>query len=181
MFRSSTNRSFNGRINVAFINITSYTILQPRPVPTSQHTIFAFLISALLNFLELQYQNTSTVSPFQTHPKTMWVALLSLFLYCIAHDVEPRFIQVGRGGMGLFGSILCVSLASVLFHNSVSLALYFLYVLFSNREMLCCGVEVFWRWIHQQTVANLIQALRSVDRQWFAAPVSANRGGLLPL
>ncbi|KAH7863751.1 hypothetical protein Vadar_021543 [Vaccinium darrowii] len=181
MFRPSTSRTFNGRINVAFINITSYTILQQRPVPSPRHTVFAFLVSTLLSFLELHFQNTGTVSPFQTHPKTMWVALFSLLLYCMAYEVEPSFIQVGRGGMGLFGSILSISLASVLFHNNISRVLYFLYVFFSNREMLCCGLEVFWRWIHQQTIADLFRAIRSVNWRWFAAPVSANRGALLPL
>ncbi|KAG5539939.1 hypothetical protein RHGRI_020236 [Rhododendron griersonianum] len=145
MFRQSTSRTFNGRINVAFINIASYNILQQRPVPTARHTVFAFLISALFNFLQLQYQNTGTVSPFQTHPKTMSLALFGLLFYCIAYEVEPSFTQVGQGGMGLFGSILSVSLASVLFHNSVSLALYVLYVVFSNREMLrLAEIEVPW-------------------------------------
>ncbi|KAH7864823.1 hypothetical protein Vadar_034282 [Vaccinium darrowii] len=104
MFRPST------RMNVAFINITSYNILQQQPAPTPRHTIFAFLISTLFNFLELQYQNTSNASPFQTHPKTMWVALFSMLLYCVAYEVEPRFTQVGRGVMGLFGRCCAVEL-----------------------------------------------------------------------
>ncbi|KAG5539935.1 hypothetical protein RHGRI_020232 [Rhododendron griersonianum] len=181
MFRQSTGRTFNGGINVAFVNITSYNILQQRPEPTARHTVFAFLISALFNFLQLQYQNTGTVSPFQTHPKTMSVALFSLLLYCIAYEVKPSFIQVGRGGMGLFGSILLISLASVLFHNSVSLALYFLYVVFSNREMLRLSIEVFRRWIHQRTVADPLREIRLINRRWTVMPPSGNRGGLLPL
>ncbi|KAI8546631.1 hypothetical protein RHMOL_Rhmol07G0134300 [Rhododendron molle] len=183
MFRQSTSRTFNGRINVAFINITSYNILQQRPVPSTRHCVFAFLISALFDFLQLRYQGAGgTVSPFQTHPTTMWVALFSLLLYCIAYELKPSFIQMGRGGMGLFGSILSVSLASVLFHNSVSLALYFLYVLFSNREMLCSGFEVFWSWIHQRMVPDRFRRVtRSINWRCFAAPVSTNRGGLLPL
>lgn len=170
MFRPSTTRTFNGRINVAFVNIRSYNnvfLQQTPPTPTPRHTIFAFLITALFNFLQLQYQNTGTVSPFQTHPKTMWVAFFSLLLYCIAYEVEPSFIQAGQGGMGLFGSILSVSLASVLFHNSVSLALYFLYVLFSNREMLCAAIYVLRNWIQQRIIVPVSS--------------SSNRGGLLPL
>ncbi|KAG5539934.1 hypothetical protein RHGRI_020231 [Rhododendron griersonianum] len=111
----------------------------------------------------------------------MWAALFSLLLYCIAYEVEPRFIQVGQGGMGLFGSILSVSLASILFHNSVSLALYFLYILFSNREMLCSAVCVFWSCIHLRMVANLSRVICSTNWRRFVAPVSSNRGGLLPL
>ncbi|KAG5539938.1 hypothetical protein RHGRI_020235 [Rhododendron griersonianum] len=88
MFRPSASRTFNGRINVAFVNIRSYNyVLQQTPEPTpGRHTIFAFLITALFNFLQLQYQSAGTVSPFQTHPKTMSVALFSLLLYCIAYE-----------------------------------------------------------------------------------------------
>ncbi|KAH7863066.1 hypothetical protein Vadar_012837 [Vaccinium darrowii] len=163
MFRQSTSRTFKGRTNVTFINITSYNILQQHPVPTPQHTVFAFLISSRLNFLELQYLGADTVSPFHTHRETMWVAHFSLLLYCIAYEFEPTFMQLGRGGMGLFGSILFTSLASVLFKNSVSLAPYFLYTLFSNREMLCSGIEVIRGWIHQKMVSDLFLAIHSIN------------------
>ncbi|KAF7137844.1 hypothetical protein RHSIM_Rhsim07G0114700 [Rhododendron simsii] len=112
----------------------------------------------------------------------MWAALFSLLLYYIAYEVKPSFIQEGEGGiLGLFGSILSVSLASVLFHNSVSLALYFLYILLSNREMLCYAISVFWNWIHRRMVADLFRVIHSINWRWFVAPASSNRGALLPL
>ncbi|KAH7864661.1 hypothetical protein Vadar_032331 [Vaccinium darrowii] len=117
MSRRSTSRAFNGTINVSFINITSYNILQQqRPVPTPRHAVFSFLISALLNFLELQYQGNV--------------------------ELESRFTQLSRAGMGLFGSILSACLAYVLSQNSVSFVLCLLYALFSNREVSGKNYEV---------------------------------------
>ncbi|KAF7138579.1 hypothetical protein RHSIM_Rhsim07G0111100 [Rhododendron simsii] len=108
MPRPSTGRTFNGGINVAFINVESYNVSQQRPAPAPRHTIYAFLISSLFNFLDLQYQGNGTASPFQTHPKIMWVAVSSSLLYCFAFamELEPRFAQLGRGGMGLFVPVL---------------------------------------------------------------------------
>ncbi|KAH7863691.1 hypothetical protein Vadar_020777 [Vaccinium darrowii] len=102
MFRPSTSRTFNGRINVAFVNARSYNVFQQHPVPNPRHAIFAFLISSLFNFLDLKYQGNGTVSPFQTHPITMYVALLSMLLYCFAYaaELQPRSTQLGRSGIG---------------------------------------------------------------------------------
>ncbi|KAI8546626.1 hypothetical protein RHMOL_Rhmol07G0133800 [Rhododendron molle] len=172
--RPSPGRAFNGGINVAFINVESYSMIsQQRPEPTPRHTIFAFLISSLFNFLDLRYQGNGTASPFQTHPKTMWVAVSSSLLYCFGYaaELEPRFAQLGRAGMGLFGTILSVSLASVLFRNSVSFVLYSLCVLFFNREMLCSAIEVFWSWIRARMIVPIIPV----------TPASTNRGGRLPV
>ncbi|KAH7864789.1 hypothetical protein Vadar_033851 [Vaccinium darrowii] len=105
MFRQSSS-TFNGRINMAFINARSYNIFQQHAVPDPRHTIFAFLISSLFNFLDLKYQGNGTVSPFQTHPITMYVALLSMLLYCFAcaAELQPRSTQLGRSGMDV---VLC--------------------------------------------------------------------------
>ncbi|KAH7863741.1 hypothetical protein Vadar_021421 [Vaccinium darrowii] len=175
MFGQSTSSTFNGGINVAFINITSYTILQqqrPKPKPTPRHNVFAFLIPALFNFLDLEYQGNGIVSPFQTHPKTMCVALVCLLSYYTAYEAEkePRFTQLGRLGMRLFGSILAVSLASVLCQNSVSCVVCFLYVLFSNREMLSAGIDFFWNWIQQKSTSDPLQEIRLINRLCYICP-----------
>ncbi|KAI8546635.1 hypothetical protein RHMOL_Rhmol07G0134700 [Rhododendron molle] len=181
MFGPNTGTTFNGSINVAFINVRSYNISQQQPVPASRHTVFAFLIPALFNFLDLQYQGNDSVSPLQAHRKTMWVAVSSLLFYCFSYELEPRFTQLGRVGMGVFGSILSVSLAALLFQNSVLFALYFLYVLFSNREVLCSCIELFWSWIHQKTIADPQSEIQLVDRRSIVMTASVNRGGLLPV
>ncbi|KAF7137915.1 hypothetical protein RHSIM_Rhsim07G0112900 [Rhododendron simsii] len=172
--RPSAGRAFNGGINVAFINVESYNMIsQQRPEPAPRHTAFVFLISSLFNFLDLKYLVNGTASPFQTHPKTMWVAVSSSLLYCFAYaaELEPRFAQLGRTGMGLFGSILSVSLASVLFRNSVSFVLHSLCALFFNREMLCSAIELFRSWIRGRMAVPLVPV----------SPASTNRGGRLPV
>ncbi|GFZ08534.1 hypothetical protein Acr_20g0003420 [Actinidia rufa] len=149
MPRPSSNQSFQGGFNVAFINI-KYIIFQQQHIPVPRNTVLALFIPAIFNFLELKYQGTA-FSPFQTHPKTMRFAVVALLLYCFAHDFEtrqcsPAYAHVFHGGKAVFGSLLSVSLASVLFQDSVWLALFFLFPLFSNREMLKYTFNVMCGW-----------------------------------
>ncbi|KAG5539942.1 hypothetical protein RHGRI_020239 [Rhododendron griersonianum] len=95
----------------------------------------------------------------------MWVAVVSLFLYCLAYDSERRlsssrvrpayYARVVRGGMGLSGSLLSISLASLLFQDSVWLLLYFLYIVLSNRQMMCHRLDVLWSWLREKIMAGL--------------------------
>ncbi|KAF7142743.1 hypothetical protein RHSIM_Rhsim05G0025800 [Rhododendron simsii] len=115
----------------------------------NQHAIFSFQVTVLSSFLALKYRGDDIVSLFQSHPETMWVALVSLLCYCISYQFEPRFGQVGRGGMGLFGSILSISLASLLFDDGVSFVVYSLWALLSNCEIMWPVIQVLWSWVYQ--------------------------------
>ena len=140
--------------NIAFIIIGCYYVLQQLNfLPNSRHAIQAFLVSALLDLLQLKYQGKSA-SPFETHPITMWVAIASLLLYCLAlaYDAEQRFSstyiptpthgRVFHGGMALLGWLCSVSLASVLVQGSVGVVvLYLVYVMFSATELLCIWLQ----------------------------------------
>ncbi|GFZ02093.1 hypothetical protein Acr_15g0007020 [Actinidia rufa] len=122
MPRPSSHQGFHGGLNVAFINIR-YNILQQQHIPISPNTFLALFVSVTLNFLELKYQGKD-FSPFQTHPKMMRVATVSLLLYCFAYDFEkrlcsPAYVHIVRSGRAVFGLLLSVSLASVLFQDSV--------------------------------------------------------------
>ncbi|KAF7138965.1 hypothetical protein RHSIM_Rhsim07G0113500 [Rhododendron simsii] len=150
-------------------------------MPNLEHEVFDFLLKALLNLLGLHYQGNCIASPFQEHPVTMGIASASLLLYCILYELEPRFTRVGRGGMGLFRSILFVSLASLLLRNPVWVVLYSSYILFANRRMLCSVIEVVRSWVHQRMVLLLYRAICWINWRLFVAPVYANRGNILPL
>ncbi|KAF7137307.1 hypothetical protein RHSIM_Rhsim07G0113400 [Rhododendron simsii] len=85
-------------------------------MPTPEHAVFDFdLIKAVFCFLYLHYLGNGNASPFEAHPVAMGVAFANLLLHCISYELEQRVTRVGRGGMGLFRSILFVSLASLLF------------------------------------------------------------------
>ncbi|KAF7142772.1 hypothetical protein RHSIM_Rhsim05G0036000 [Rhododendron simsii] len=115
----------------------------------NQHAILSFQVTVLSSFLALKYRGDIIVSLFQSRPETMWVALVSLLWYCISYQFEPRFGQVGRGGMGLFGWILSISLASLLFDDRVSFVVYSLWALFSNCEIMWPVIQVLCRWVYQ--------------------------------
>ncbi|KAF7138585.1 hypothetical protein RHSIM_Rhsim07G0115000 [Rhododendron simsii] len=95
----------------------------------------------------------------------MRVAVVSLFLYCLAYDGELRlssnrvrpayYAQVARSGLWLFGSLLSVFLASLLFQDSVWLLLYFLYIVLLNRQMMCQRLDVLWSWLREKIMASL--------------------------
>ncbi|CAL5429631.1 unnamed protein product [Camellia sinensis] len=162
MASGTTPRSFYGVINISTFLSIKCTIKQPKS--TSRHAVLAFLAPTLLEFLEFQYQG-KVCSPFQTHPKTMSVAIVSLLLYCLAYDAELRFSstphspsqsRVVGGGMVLFGSIFALSLAYVLLQdNSAGLVLFLLFVLFSVNVLLNCRIKMYWKWLWQRMMSGL--------------------------
>ncbi|GFZ01966.1 hypothetical protein Acr_15g0005750 [Actinidia rufa] len=62
--------------------------------------------------------------------------------------LNVAFINIS--GRAVFGSLLSVSLASVLFQDSVWLALIFVYILFSNWEILNYRVKGIYNWIQRR-------------------------------
>ncbi|KAH7863102.1 hypothetical protein Vadar_013371 [Vaccinium darrowii] len=124
---------------------------------------FLYRYRVLVNFLQLQYQGKD-FSPFETHPKTMGFAVASLFLYCLTHDaglsltsshLKPAYYaRVVHGGMALSGSLLAVSLASIIFHGPVWLPLYFLYIMFSSKQMMRYRLDMLWSWLRKKLMAG---------------------------
>ncbi|GMP31467.1 hypothetical protein CsSME_00005667 [Camellia sinensis var. sinensis] len=196
--RANMGRSFSGGINVAFVRSRSYILQQQLTPPAHRlHTIFSFLVSLLLNFLQLQYQ-AQVVSPFETHPTTMLVSITSLTVYCFAYDAELRFSSTAHAMpnygsvisrvMGLFGSLCLVSLASILCPDSVRVVLCLLYTLFLANQFVFvhCQLQMLWNWLHQRVISRFLQEMcmrrASINRRlWFITPANAHRGGLLPL
>uniref|UniRef100_A0A5B7CCL4 Uncharacterized protein n=1 Tax=Davidia involucrata TaxID=16924 RepID=A0A5B7CCL4_DAVIN len=159
LFPHSLWRNFLGQFNVAFISIRCY-FSQEQSASNSCHTIFAFILQLLLKFIELKYQGKDN-SPFDTHPKTMSVAITSLLMYCLAFDAELRVSSIqptfpcGRAvhhSMVLFKSLSVASLASILFPDRARPVLYVLYILLSAGELL--------QWIHRRTIGNRCQEMR---------------------
>nr|GLL43067.1 hypothetical protein A4A49_63750 [Ipomoea trifida] len=139
-------RNFTHQLRRGFI------AMQHQPgVATSFLSLFGFAFSAILNFLQLKYQGTDQPDPFQTHPRTMLVAVSSLLIFCFIYGLNQRF-----SSHSLYRScedIVCIatvffpllsllSTASVLFPDSVRPVLYVLCVLISAGECL--------QWIFQK-------------------------------
>lgn len=125
---------------------------------TSCQAVMAFILPVLLSFLQLKYQGNKDISPFDTHPTSVRVAIASLLLYCFAYDAELRSSEnhrhqtcafIARRGMACFGWLAVVSLASILLPNSLGPPLYFLYILFLAGELLCRCLQMLWNWVHQ--------------------------------
>ncbi|RVX01218.1 hypothetical protein CK203_036208 [Vitis vinifera] len=55
----------------------------------SCHAILLFIVPALLDLLDLMYEEGT--SPFATHPKTMWFTIGCLLAYCLVYGAELSF------------------------------------------------------------------------------------------
>ncbi|CAN4118741.1 unnamed protein product [Withania somnifera] len=92
---------------------------------TCSLTVLGFFVTILLNFPQLKYQGINKTDPFQKHPKTMRVSVISLLIYVVnqrfsSHPIYRKFSELVHNVMVLFSSLSLASTASVLFPDPVS-------------------------------------------------------------
>ena len=134
-------------------------ISQPQTAPNSNHQltlqnqdhhdfnlIFTFMVTLLLNLLQLKYQGDYYISPFQSNFLTIFFSILWLVLYyCCAYaacKMVSASRQICKQMMHIFGAMALSSLGSLLFPDSVQhAALYALYamVAFGVVVRRCAG------------------------------------------
>lgn len=73
------SRHFSAQQNVAFIS-TTYYFVQERRTQVSHHPSYTFIVASLLQFLQLKCEGKED-TPFNTHPRTIRVAISSLLIY----------------------------------------------------------------------------------------------------
>ncbi|KAL3497531.1 hypothetical protein ACH5RR_040263 [Cinchona calisaya] len=122
---------------------------------SSRHAIFIFLVSLLLNFLQIKYQGKAE-SPFETHPKAMFVAIVTLFLYCLSYDAKVRFSKIHQNvsfvniSMAIFGPLSLAALSSVLLPEFLGpQVLFSVALLYSLCQLSRSEIEGTWKWIHE--------------------------------
>lgn len=95
-----------GQIDFTYIiNMTSYYsreeaqymsfFASPPPPPPSPHrpnVLVAFIFPMMVGFIQLMYQATNNKSPFELHPKKMYLAIASFLIYCFSYDAQLRLI-----------------------------------------------------------------------------------------
>ncbi|MED6112828.1 hypothetical protein PIB30_065248 [Stylosanthes scabra] len=92
------------------INLPAIT---PKPFINGLHEIHAFIIAALLAFLQIQSTGT-TPSPFHVHPLTTHACVLGIFCYYLAFMASLRLPQYtsqlskAMAGFGSFSSATLV-------------------------------------------------------------------------
>lgn len=112
-------------------DIVHYISQEPQ-FPVFDNTILAFVVSSLLNILQLIPD-----SPFKTHPKTMFIVSISLLMYGVSCDVEKRYshtnveyVNIVRHGSIMFGSLLVICLISILVPSVLQRLVFLVYILF---------------------------------------------------
>lgn len=119
---------------------------QDQATTTCFLTIFSFAFTVILTFLQLKYQaGQDQKSPFQTHPKTMHVAVTSLLIYCLLYSIQQKFsshplyrpsAHLIPRAMLLFALLSLLSTASVLFPDSIRGVFYLLCILLPAGDLL---------------------------------------------
>lgn len=155
-------------LNILRCNIAQQALTSP----SSRHVILVFIVPILVNLIEVKFEGKS-YSPFETHPKTMMVAIVSLLLYCLTYGAElafspqlptSKFSRVLCCFMSLFGSFSLVSLASILLPDCLQFVLYTACILLSMGEYLHGIIKKLCKWIHQSVLKKIFSALQA--RQW---------------
>jgi hypothetical protein len=148
------------RCNIAQQGLTS---------PSSRHAILVFIVPILINLIEVKFEGKH-YSPFETHPKTIMVAIVSLLLYCLAYGAELGFSpqsptsKVARvlcsSFMTFFGSLSLASLASILLPDCLQFVLYIVHLLISMGELHGI-IQKLCKWIHQRILKKICNALQA--------------------
>ncbi|KAL3497536.1 hypothetical protein ACH5RR_040268 [Cinchona calisaya] len=141
-------------------------IPQSHDIASSLQAIFTFIISVLFSFLQLKYKGKEE-SPFETHPKTMFLAIASFFSYCISYDAKLRisanvhdsytnYKWFINSTMVFFGSLSLASLSSVLLPESLCLLVFSLSILFSLCQLrLPSRIQTIWKWLKLRAAINI--------------------------
>jgi len=111
--------------NIAYIPVFNIA-LETNPV----HALVAFIFVVLLGFLQIRYAQNP--NPFQLHPKTIWLCIVTFLLYCLAFLGTLKFgIRVHHFHtlMHVFGSLSLISMLLLLLPHtdtweSLGFALY---------------------------------------------------------
>lgn len=165
----------NNCVNLNFISM-SYHFSQfyqyhyhHHPTSSSRHSILTFTAAALVDFLQLKYQGKNE-SPFETHPRTMFLAIASLLLYCLAYDAKSRFTSyvnfcICQSLMAFFGPLSLASLFSVLLPQLLCPVLFSLSLLFSLSEMPFSKIINLRKWMREAFWAEILPMQRRRRRQ----------------
>lgn len=128
------------KYNEILINIEDYLSREPQ-LPIFNNISLTFkIVAALLGFLQLKHN-----SPFETHPKTVFVAVLNLVMFWVSCDAEERFthtnrcvhmINIARHGRIMFATLLVASLTSILVPSFIQPIVYLVYIVYCGHEWI---------------------------------------------
>lgn len=133
--------------------------LLPTPLPAiTRHTIFAFMTSAFLAFLQIKFENKDH-TPFDTHPMAINASILNFLIYCISsmaesvlvnHAIDRVYVLVFRHISDLSAALVVTLLSSLIFPVPLRWFTYIAYMFLLLRtffNLLCC----LKRWIYEKT------------------------------
>ncbi|KAL3499630.1 hypothetical protein ACH5RR_038723 [Cinchona calisaya] len=175
---ATTTSNFFVQAGTDFIvQFNQFSLTQDK-IMSSRLAIFAFVVTVLLGFIQVKYQGKDH-SPFETHPKTIFVAISCLLVYFLSCDAKLKlgpskisayyacFLEIN---MAFSGPLLLASLSSFLFPESLCPLIFSLSIFFSICE------------ISQSQARRVLQWLRAAILDKFSYRIhqqGRRRGGLI--
>ncbi|CAJ1950286.1 unnamed protein product [Sphenostylis stenocarpa] len=149
--------------NIVYIQVFNM-VIETNPV----HALVAFIFFVLLGFLQIRYPENPT--PFQLHPKTMWLSIASFLLYCLAFLGRLKFgIRVHHFDtlVHVFSSLSLISLVLLLLPDkweSLGFVLYTLCFIIHVITMFTSRFREMWVKLQQMRgVARPVLPTTSMD------------------
>ncbi|KAF7846986.1 hypothetical protein BT93_L3511 [Corymbia citriodora subsp. variegata] len=136
------------------------------PAFTPHHAILAFLVTILINLVEVKYQG-NRASPFDTRPFATSLTIFCLLFYCslsfVAHlslvpDCCARALLIL---MVLTASLLVASLTSLLFPSSFHYFPYLLLFVLLSVVLLYRLTQNLCMWVQQKIASIFVSMFRS--------------------
>ncbi|KAF8015370.1 hypothetical protein BT93_H1007 [Corymbia citriodora subsp. variegata] len=147
----------NIRGSPAFIAIHN---IRGSPAFIALHTILVFLVTALLNLVQIKFQG-KPASPFDTHPFDTFLALFCLLFYgafalVTVLSLVPAFYALAfHVLMMLTGLLLVASLAALLIPGPFHCFPYLLYFMLLSVVLLYMLARTLLMWVQQKLESML--------------------------
>lgn len=148
-------------VNFGIFNFFQGGEQQIVPASIFPHAALAFTVFVILGFLQVKYQGKDK-SPFESHPITISVGVVSILMYCFAFGVQ-QILSSGRANgmpkcasdtirwcMLVTGSLSVAATASFLFPDSVRPLLFALYF------VVVAGERLYW--VYQRFLRERLMA-----------------------
>ena len=162
-FNSMADRAFRNKgTQVTTFNIIYFQVCNMAIETNPLHALVAFIFFVLLGFLQIKYPENPT--PFQLHPKTIWLSIASFLAYCFAFLARLKFaITISVRDhfdtlMHVFGSLSLLSLVLLLLPDTWESFGFIMYTLWFITHVLPMMIRTRFMeiWLQRQQMRRVM-------------------------
>lgn len=157
------DRAFRNKgTQVTTFNIIYFQVCNMAIETNPLHALVAFIFFVLLGFLQIKYPENPT--PFQLHPKIIWLSIASFLAYCFAFLARLKFaITISVRDhfdtlMHVFGSLSLLSLVLLLLPDTWESFGFIMYTLWFITHVLPMMIRTRFMeiWLQRQQMRRVM-------------------------